>query len=75
MATPAPDDDNELFIEKWPKQCACGCAITEEQWEALAYVGYQRSGLDHIPDLELRTCGHCMSTLAIAVSDDFVNHS
>jgi hypothetical protein len=69
-----PDDD-ELFIEKWPKVCSCGCKITEEQWENLTYVGWQQSGMDHIPDLELRTCGHCQSTLAIAVSDDYMQHS
>jgi hypothetical protein len=62
--------DRELFVETWPKKCACGFEYTEEQWETLRYVGVQKSGLDGIPDLELRTC-RCKSTIAIVVPGDF----
>lgn len=63
--------DVGLFTETWPKTCSCGSAYTEEQWETLRYVGIQKSGLDDYPDLELRNCGHCTSTLAIVVPGDF----
>ena len=67
------DDEElkELFVETWPKKCGCGESFTEEQWEKLNYVGLQKSGIDNYPDLELRNCGHCKSTLAIVVPGDF----
>lgn len=67
------DDDElkELFVETWPKKCGCGEEFTEEQWEQLNYVGLQKSGIDNYPDMELRNCGHCLSTLAIVVPGDF----
>lgn len=63
--------DEEFKEESWPKVCSC-CAlpITEDDWEGLPYVGIQE-GTEHIPDLELRTCGRCSSTLAIVVPRDF----
>jgi hypothetical protein len=63
--------DEEFREETWPKQCSCcGAKITEDEWERLPYVGVQE-GTDDIPDLELRNCGHCSSTLAIVVPQDF----
>jgi hypothetical protein len=64
----------EIFKEEtWPKQCACcNTSYSESDWEALRYVGVQVSGLDGIPDLELRNCGRCSSTMAIVVTSDFV---
>jgi hypothetical protein len=59
------------FVETWPKKCACGHQISEEGWEDLRYVGVQRSGFDDSPDLELRNCSACGSTIAIAVPSDF----
>lgn len=67
-----PEDLDDVFKEEtWPKVCSC-CAtqITEEAWERLPYVGIQE-GTDEIPDLELRNCGRCSSTLAIVVPRDF----
>jgi hypothetical protein len=67
------DDDPEThnpFTETWPKACGCGVKISEDDWEKLKYVGVQKTGLDGIPDLELRNC-RCGSTLAVAVPGDF----
>lgn len=61
----------DMFVETWPKVCSCGDSFSEEEWERLRYVGVQKSGLPDFPDLELRNCGRCMSTLAIVVSCDF----
>lgn len=63
-------DDEEHFIETWPKVCGCGESFEEDDWERLKYVGVQKSGLDGFPDLELRNCGRCSSTLALAVPQD-----
>lgn len=63
----------ERFIESWPKSCSCGAKITDDEWEKLKYVGIQQGVPQHaIPDLELRNCSRCGSTLAIAVPNDFV---
>jgi hypothetical protein len=66
------DLDDAFAEETWPKTCSC-CAhvISEDDWERLPYVGVQE-GTDNIPDLELRNCGRCSSTLAIVVPRDFV---
>jgi hypothetical protein len=58
-------------VTTWPKHCGCGASFTEEEWE-MAYVGVQRSGLADVPDLEMRNCGRCSSTLATWVPTDFV---
>lgn len=74
-AQQAMDDPEtrELFVESWPKTCSCcDMDISEEAWEKLAYVGIQKSGMDHYPDFELRNCGSCHSTLAVAVPADYV---
>jgi hypothetical protein len=74
-AQSAADDPEprELFIESWPKVCSCGYKISEEEWETLRYVGLQKVPADYgIPDLELRNCGNCGSTMAVAVPNDFV---
>jgi hypothetical protein len=66
-------ETRELFLEKWPKVCACGCAITEDQWEKLNYVGIQKVPTEYgIPDMELRNCGRCGSTIAVVVPGDFI---
>lgn len=74
--TQAAIDDpetRELFIEKWPKVCGCGHSISEAEWETLTNVGTQRVPKDYgLPDLELRNCGNCGSTIAVAVPGDFV---
>lgn len=66
-------EDEETFKEEsWPKTCSgCSTKLTEDDWENLKYVGIQKSGFDDIPDLELRNCGRCHSTLAIVVPRDF----
>jgi hypothetical protein len=65
-------ETRELFIESWPKKCACGHEISEAEWETLHYVGLQKVPADYgIPDLELRNCV-CGSTIAVAVPNDFV---
>lgn len=63
---------DEIFAERWPKPCSCGLEFSEDEWESLEYVGVQRSGMDDVPDLELRNCGRCHSTVAIAVTRDFI---
>lgn len=67
--------DNEvqhLFKESWPKKCGCGVVYSEEAWENLQYVGLQKVPPDYgIPDMELRNCSHCSSTLACVVPNDF----
>jgi hypothetical protein len=77
MVTPqqAVDDPEarDLFVESWPKKCACGHVITEDAWETMRYVGVQKVPADYgMPDLELRNCASCGSTMAIAVPGDFV---
>lgn len=72
---PALSDEErkELFEESWPKTCSCGEVITEEKWEKLDYCGVQRVPPDYgLPDMELRNCGRCGSTMAVAVPNDFV---
>lgn len=44
------------------KTCGCGLSYNRAEWDALAYVGTQKTF--GAPDLELRNCA-CMSTLAI----------
>ena len=72
---PHVDTDEESqneYVESWPKVCVCGCSITEEQWENLQYLGIQKVPRElGIPDLELRNCKRCMSTLAVVVPSDF----
>ena len=74
-AQTAMDDPEtrELFVESWPKKCGCGHEISEDEWETLHYVGIQPvpEALG-IPDLELRNCPSCGSTLSIAVPGDFI---
>lgn len=65
-------ETRDLFVEKWPKKCACGAPYEEHEWEKLRYVGVQKTGLPDFPDLELRNCGSCGSTMAIAVPGDFI---
>ncbi len=63
----------ELFTESWPKKCSCGCVISEEAWEKLHYVGLQKVPPDYgMPDMELRNCENCGSTMAVVVPNDFV---
>ena len=65
-------ETRELFVETWPKHCACGAVITEDEWETLPYVGVQKVPPDYgMPDLELRNC-HCGSTISVVVPGDFV---
>lgn len=66
------EKNNPRKEETWPKQCKCGEHFTEEQWEKLSYIGLQRSVFDDYPDLELRNCRRCGSTMAITVPMDFV---
>lgn len=67
------DDLDDVFREEsWPKACGCGHSISEEEWERMHYVGVQKSEFEDIPDLELRGCPNCFSTLAITVPRDFV---
>ncbi len=74
-AQQAMDDPEarELFIESWPKVCGCGQSFTEEQWEELQYCGVQKVPPTFgMPDMELRNCSRCSSTMAISVPGDFV---
>ena len=73
MATqPIDEETRQLFLESWPKTCSCGEKISEEQWEKLNYVGLQKVPADYgLPDLELRNCGNCGSTLAVVPPNDF----
>lgn len=67
------DEETALKQETWPKTCSCGEVITEEQWEKLDYCGVQKVPPSYgLPDMELRNCGRCGSTMAIIVPDDFV---
>ena len=50
------------------KQCSCGWAYTREQWGKLRSRGVQRFNDPNTPDLDLRDCSHCRSTIAIEVS-------
>ncbi len=45
----------------WEKTCSCGRRYTREEWDALPLLGRQAGE----PDLELRNCGGCGSTLAV----------
>ena len=66
-------DMNDLFKEEtWPKVCSCGHKMSDDDWERMRYIGIQK-GFDDIPDLELRSCNKCGSTLAITVPRDFVD--
>lgn len=67
------DENDEFKVESWPKRCgSCHTDYDETAWEALGYVGLQRSGLPDFPDMEMRRCGRCGSTMAIVVPNDFV---
>ena len=67
------DDDFE-FREIWPVVCSCGASYDEVVWETLRYVGIQKTfgGLG-APEMELRNCAKCDSTLAQPVPDDFID--
>lgn len=66
-------DEEEELVESWPKTCGgCGSVYDEDQWEALRYVGVQQSGMPDFPDLEMRNCSRCQSTMAIVVPNDYV---
>jgi len=45
------------------KACGCGIEYTEEEWKNLSLKGIQREEFQ--PDLELRQCRGCRSTIAI----------
>lgn len=45
------------------KVCGCGIEYTEEEWKKLPLAGIQKE--DFEPDLELRHCRGCKSTIAI----------
>jgi hypothetical protein len=48
------------------KTCTCGASYTPIEWMHLEYVGLQKfDGED--PDLELRNCSECGSTLGIEI--------
>lgn len=68
----AADDELEdgFKEETWPKTCGCGAVWSEEAWERLPYLGVQ-SGFQDYPDLELRNCGRCSSSIAIVLPRDF----
>lgn len=57
---------DQSLRQSLPKTCGCCGHVyrTVEEWRALRYVGLQRG--DGYA-LELRDCGRCLSTLAIAV--------
>ncbi len=59
----------ERLKDAWPKECSCGAKYTEEEWEGLRYIGVQKSSYVGTEDLELRSCGHCQSTLAVVGPD------
>ena len=45
--------------------CACGANYTREQWLTLRRLGIQR--VAEMPDLELRDCSACGSTISVEV--------
>lgn len=59
------DDVDEVPKESWPKDCSCGASYDEDHWEALRYVGVQKSSMQGYPDLEMRNCAKCNSTLCV----------
>ena len=51
-------------VPRWPKRCSCGVAYDASQWQTLRLAGVQH--MDGVgPDLELRDCAACRSTLAV----------
>lgn len=52
----------------WPKSCTC-CKkkIDHDLWKTLPYVGIQRPFVVDMPELELRDCDECGSTLSIVI--------
>ena len=70
------DETRELFVESWPKKCSCGLPYTEDDWEKWHYCGVQKVPPEFgMPDMELRTCPSCGSTMAVAVPNDIVEKS
>lgn len=61
------DDDDDILMkpQEWPKVCSCGKSYDPESWEKLQYLGIQHTGDNMFPDLELRHCGACGTSLAI----------
>ena len=56
-----------LAAVAWPKACGCGARYSREEWEALRTLGVQRDR-DGNPEIELRNCAACGSTLAVPVA-------
>ncbi len=53
----------------WPKSCTC-CEkkFSLHAWMTdLKLIGIQKGFVDGLPDLELRNCDHCGSTLALVL--------
>lgn len=63
------DDDYIPVAQVWPKACSCcGNFFTHSDWKNLKFIGIQKShDVNDYPDLELRNCDVCNSTLAIVV--------
>lgn len=67
------EETRKLFEESWPKKCSCGKTLSEDDWEKCHYVGLQKVPPEYgLPDMELRNCPSCDSTMAVAVPNDFV---
>lgn len=63
-------EKSQMYKNTWPKLCSCGTKYSIDEWETLYYKGVQKSGINDIPDFELRTCAKCLSTIAIACPID-----
>ena len=63
------NEDDDVFVSQvWPKACTC-CekTFTLHAWMGLRLIGIQKGFVDGLPDLELRNCDHCDSTLALVI--------
>lgn len=63
------NNDEDVFApQTWPKPCTC-CAktFTFHAWTCLRLIGVQKGFVDGLPDLELRNCDVCESTLAMVI--------
>lgn len=65
-------EERDAFTLSWPKECGCGAQYDAPAWEKLKYVGIQKSSDTEVPELEMRLCDHCTSTMAIPCSIEII---
>lgn len=58
---------DEDLTNVWPKACSCGSMYERHEWDKLHNIGVHDNSMIGFPNLELRKCKSCLTTLSIAM--------